>query len=622
MAEEARAPRGEEARTDRWFKRIRAANKVHKKWMERFKVKNLEEYYLGKQWRGVEDEEAQKRYVINLVFSTIETNKPSLIFNNPQVKMDVRPGKQDDLSTAAADRAKLCQDTVQTFVDDPDQEFVPTTSLALHETHFAYGVVEVGYTPDWIDNPNAGKPVLEEKDQKDDPDIEVRDKENQPVLEPMRLLTQEFLFIKHIPADQFRVSASNKNSLKQNDWVGYYEWHYVEDIKRNPVYAKKARGLKAQGAIQADQSEMDTLESNEEREKHEGMVKVWKLWDQRTLTKLVLAEGHPRVLYEEEFKYSPFAVLKWYEVLKSFYPCPPVFQWLGPQDEVNETRDSQRAHRRRFYRRYTVMRNSVEPEELEKLETGGDGTYIQVDQPNPITPVPDAPLSSDVWQHLDESKNDFLTVSGVSGDQRGVAESETATQANIINTHAQLRESAIRGKVQNWLADICRLILLTIRDNMALPIWIQRNVDLGTPDAESKLTESMRVAQRWKEITSDELGDTDYDINIDVSSMSPVSQEMEKVNWSNILALLSNPSLCMILSQSPTLLRKTLALYGIKTEREIMEIQKVMTFVVMTNVAMAAAGGAGKDAGPKGTPPPAKKKAQGETPAEAKGTVQ
>lgn len=615
---EVKAPRGEEARTTRWFKRIRAANKVHKKWYERFKVKHLEEYYLGKQWMGVQESEAQSRYVINLVFSTIETNKPSLIFNNPQCRMDVRPGKQDDLSEGAEDRAKLCQDTVQTFVDDPDQEFVPTTSLALHETHFSFGVIEVGYTPDWIENPNAGKPVLEEKDKEDDPDVEVRDEEGQPVMEPDRLLTQEFLYYKHIPADTFRVSASNRNSLKQNDWCGYYEWHYVEDIKRNPVYAKTARGLKALGSINREISETDNEDSDEERDQHEGMVKVWKIWDHRTLTKLVLAEGHKKVLYEEPFKYSPFAVLKWYEVLKSFYPCPPVFQWLGPQDEVNETRDAQRAHRRRFYRRYTVLRGSVQPEELEKLETGGDGIYIEVDQPDPIRPVNDAPLSADVWQHLDQTKQDFLTVSGVSGDQRGVAESETATQANIINQHAQLRESAIRAKVQSWLADICRLTLLTIRDNMALPIWIQRNVDMANPDPESKMLEMARVLQRWTEITNEDLGDTDYDISIDLSSMSPVSQEQEKANWNNILALLANPQLCMILSQSPTLLRKTLQLYGIKTEREMLEIRNVMTFVVMTTAAMAAAG-----AQSKGQPPGKKTKAAGQTPAEAGGgTIQ
>ena len=83
----------------------------------------------------------------------------------------------------------------------------------------------------------------------------------------------------------------------------------------------------------------------------------------------------------------------------------------------------------------------------------------------------------------------------------------------------------------------------------------------------------------------------------------------------------------MVLGLSPALLKKTLRLYGITSQTEIMEIQKVIQqFLMMQMAAQAAAaeegkpagGGAGKATGGGSPPPP-----PGETPAELNGvTVQ
>jgi len=596
--------RSEKSRVQKWEGRIVSANKQYKEWSERYDTPRLEEYYLGRQWQGVGENDAKKKYVINLVFSTIETNKPSLIFYNPHVKIEPRPSKEDDMSSSARDRAVLCQDTVQTFVDDPNVDFLGETSLALHEAHFRFGMIEVGYTANWVDNPDAQRPMLKEKAKEDEPAEEMKDSKGDPVMQPDYVVKGEQLFVKRIPASTFRVSISNKNKMTRNDWVGYYEWMYVEDVKRDPLYKKGAIGLKATSSLLGDKQEERTDDDTaDDVDRHSGMVKVWKIWDLRSRLRHVIAEGHDRFLLEGDsdaeeddpaapWKFLPLSFIKFYDVLDSFYPCPPVYQWLGPQDEVNETRDAQRAHRRRFYRRYTRINGAIDDEELEKLETGGDGVTAISNMPNPLTPVPDAPMSSDVWRHLDESKTDFLTVSGVSGDQRGVAESETATQAQIINQHAQLRESSIRTKVQEWLADICRLILLTIRQDMALPFWVKRNVDLATVSANNG-EEIMRIANLWNEVGVEELGDSAMQVTIDLSSMSPVAQESEKQSWIQVLGLITKPDLAMLLAMSPTLLRKTLSLFGVRNQSEIAEIQQVLQQMMMMQAAQAQAAGAG-----------------------------
>jgi hypothetical protein len=576
-----------------WTDRFITSNKLYEDWSEKFETKRLENYYLGFQWTGKTEEEAKKLYVINLVFSSIEVNKPTLSFYKPQVRVQPRPSRSDDLLSNAENRARLCQDTVQTFIDDPDLDFFLETNLALHEAHFRFGIIEVGYTADFVDNPDAGKPVL-----KEDKSVLV-DSSGDPVLQGAHKLKKEGLFLRRIPADTFRVSVSSKNKISRNDWVGYYEWHYVEDIKRNTNY-KNTAGLKQTGSLK---TEIRTPTMDKDENEHHGMIKIWKVWDLRSQVRHVIASNHDKFLQEDvPFTYLPFAVIKFHEILDSFYPLPPTFEWLGPQDEVNETREMQRAHRRRFYRRYTYKDGAIDVEELEKLEAGGDGVYAKSNMDNPLIPVPDAPLSSDVWQHLDASKLDFMTVSAIGGDQRGVAESETATQANIIDQRSRIRESSARTRVANWLADIGRLMLLCLRDNMAMPFWIRRNVDpyaakLGSP-------EPMRVSELFEQISSDDL-DLDFDIFVDLASMSPVAEDVQRLSWNQVLAIITNPAILSLLGKSEVLLRKTLRLYGITAENEIQEIKRVMAETVMEMqmaAMMQAAGGEGGAGKPAGGP--------------------
>lgn len=74
--------------------------------------------------------------------------------------------------------------------------------------------------------------------------------------------------------------------------------------------------------------------------------------------------------------------------------------------------------------------------------------------------------------------------------------------------------------------------------------------------------------------------DLEFDIFIDLASMSPVTEDVQRNSWNQVLALLSNPNLVMIMAQSEIILRKTLSLYGIRAENEIQEIKKVCAAIV------------------------------------------
>ena len=368
---------------------------------------------------------------------------------------------------------------------------------------------------------------------------------------------------------------------EDNDWLAYYEWQYVEDVKRNKHY-KNTANLKAGGSL----ADVPATTTDPDRERHVGMVKLWKLWDLRQREKHVFADGADKFLLEgEEAPYCPLAIIKFYEIPDEWYPLPPVYNWISPQDEINEIREARRVHRRRFVRRYTYRDGAIDVAELEKLETATDGVYARANTDNPIQIVPDAPIDAgNAREALAESKEDYAQITGVTGEQRGVPETETATQANIMNVRSQIRESQARVQVADWLAQVARLMLLCLRDKMQLPFWVRINTDPYAQDQASQ----QRTMQQWQEVSAGDLGDIDVDVKVDIASLSPVSEDAQRQAWNQVLALLTNPALLMILMQpnpsnpqepSP-LLRKTLGYYGIKSDQEVREIMRVGMMVL------------------------------------------
>jgi hypothetical protein len=588
-----------------WTERLTRADKDYKVWSDEYECDRLDKYYRGKHWTGYAEDDAKKKYTINLVFATVETQLPSLLFSRPKVTVEARPEHEETANSNTSGRATLTEHALQTKIDDPKLNFTFETTLALRNAYARFALIEVGYTADWIDNPNADKPVL-----KDD-SSPMTDADGETVKHSTKILkpgTKESLFVKRLRPQNFR-AWPGRNRLEANDWVAYAEWHHVEDVKRNKNYVN-TEDLRATGRLASDVSE--TGDDVDREQQHSGMVKVWRIWDLRQKVRHVMADGHKKMLQEDKpFSTLPLADLKFYELDDAYYPLPPIYNWLSPQDEYNESREQQKIHRRRANRRY-MREASVAKDEFEKLETGEDMVCIEVPKvnPSPIMPIPDAPLDSQNWTELAATKDDFGLISGVSGEQRGVPESPTATQANIVNIRAQMREARARTQVAEWLSKIARLMLITMRESMQLPFMVRQSVDPFSAMSDPKAV--LKTAATWQEIQAEDLADLDVDVKIDVASLSPVAEEAQRNAWNVVLQLLTNPPLLMVLMTpnpaAPTepspLLRKTLTLNGIKSDQEIREIWRVGVIVLAQMQAMQmAATLAGKGGGAAGGMP-------------------
>ncbi len=547
----------------------------------------LEDLYLG-------DHDNAGDTNVNLCFPSVQTRLSMMTVDSPFFHIESKSPRSDDPGSNIEARTKLREDTLNCVMSDPSVGFVDATSLGVQEAHYQFAVAEIVYSNDFIDNPNANKPLLDDSkpDETGEPQpAKIPDPDNKDY-------PHEMIKVKRISPKCFYVGMGAGNCLYEADWSGYYEWHLVSDVKANPNYDNTS-GLKATGKLKDEY--VDPVADADANESKEGMVKLWKIWDHRAKKRRVFAEGGDRFLLEKDYDLYPFEDLKFHEIGDEYYPLPPMFNWKGPQTGLTKTRKAQDEFLSSAKDKYLVRDGAIEQAELEKLERNVQNTYAKATGSAPLSetvvPIQRPPMDASFWRNLPASKEDFIQVSAVSSEQRGVADSDTATQANIIDVNSKRREIKDATKVAYWMARIGKKVLMTIQKNFELPIVVKTNVDIAGPNAQ---TEAANVIRTWREIQAEDLGDLNYEVTVNVETLSPISDQEEQRRWQNIVGLLG-PAAVPVMAQSRLITEKVT---GFKSDRDITEAQKAFQTVVQMQQQMAEKqmqakqGGAGADQGP------------------------
>lgn len=610
MAYKEKSGSGNKAKYDdqaqKWSNRIRFADTFYKQWENRFDCDRLEDYYEGYHWKD-QDNKSYKPYTINLIYSTIEVKAPSLLFSRPIFNVTPKPWKADFDEATAYDKALLKQDTINSFVQDKRLKYADEAEAGILDAWFRFGMTEVGYSADWMDNPNAGKPIL-----KSDNEPYVDEESGEVIKEPSKLPKDERIYVKNIPAATFRVGGINTHDLSQCNWFGYYEWVRVADLKANPnlenldFIQNSGRTSDFQSPVQstnpasaASNKEFDGLVAQGD------VIKVWKLWETRWKQHYIYAESQNLILRKSTWDRIPLFPLIFHKRprRRGFYPIPPVWPWVPPQNEINESREMNRVHRRRFVRKYIVKTGAFTEGEFDKLMSGGDGSMAETEmEPTTcITPLPLADLGASEQASFVISKDDFNIVSGTTSEERGQADRQTATQANITNSRASIRESKPRSIVAEWLCEIAKEILLQAKEKLTDSFWIKRFFDADTTIG----MEMPKLMHTWQQITSEDLEDEEFEVDVQIDSLSPVTNDNEKKKFLEILAVLNQyPQLSM----SPTILNELFDKYQYRNTKVRAELLKMATLHMIgqammaekQNQMIAGAGGGGQPGGAPG----------------------
>lgn len=549
-----------------WQSRIESANEYYDIWSRKFQVEGLEEAYYGFQWDQDSLPDEYRAYVHNMIFVAIDIKSPSLLFQDPVFRAETIPGSSEFREADAGISDKLKQDTINYFSVGDKTGLSASMELAILDAWFRFGVLEVGYSADWIDNPRANKPELAA-----DSD-ELARGTGKVLKQPKRIPQTERVYTKYIPSKRFRVGGIDTQDIKTCSWCGYWEWVRTEDIHANKKFDLEGINLASTSGRTADfVGGISALRDEEEvREQQGDVTKWWKIWDLRSKKMIFYLQEEDAIIREKTFKKLPLHILKFRERLQGFYPLPVVHNWVSPQVEINETREAARAHRRRFQRKYTYYGPAFDEAELEKFKNSGDGAFIarNVQDPNTITPIPNADLGAQHIQALQTSTSDFDNVAGLSSQQRLQSTKETATQTKDISERSNIRETRDIRKVKNFILEIAKDILETIRDKFVNEFWIKLY--------QSKTNETFGVisdaVDEWKKIAPDMFGSDDFSLSMDVASLSPIIQDAEKRNYLEFISILQS---FPFISMSPELVVETANQVGYKNKRVISVFQQM-----------------------------------------------
>lgn len=254
---------------------------------------------------------------------------------------------------------------------------------------------------------------------------------------------------------------------------------------------------------------------------------------------------------------------------------------------------------------------ALDPKDMKKLESGDMGTYIprEANTHGVIEPVQQPNYSAVAMQTLALSKEEFVEVSMVAGERKGVPQSRTATQAKIIDVRSQVQESFDRVTVAKFLASIVEEMILLAAEKMSLTQWILMNAD---PTAAGFFEEAKNIEEMWREISRDDLNDAMVGVRwrvvIEESSMSPVAEQQDRERWMDTVLMFKDPIITRMMAMSPEFRRRTLWVNGIKSARDQELMGKMFIMMVNMELRMAELGAPPT----KGTPsPPAGKPDEG-----------
>lgn len=552
-----------------WSFKIPAANKFYTTWADKFKCATLEQYYEADQWKGKKDFNNLNYdpYVLNLYYSTIKIKLASLIFQKPQYLLSPRPGMSDWNIDLAVKSANMKQDVLNTLVQNPNAKYVNNIRLCGLDSFFRFAVLEVGYAADWR-NPIKHDPVFD--DHNEEPEDKAR------IVEDLPVPINERMYFKRINPRRFRVGAGESSELANQAWCGYYQFYYTKVLKAtkgikfpddydsgyvSPDFTGSNGVIDASKASQSPEV-LRMLASGQ-------VTKVWHIWDMVTMERLLVLDGTFDVIWKTEFDRLPIIDLRWDLRTEGWFPIPPAYQWLSPQNEINEAREQTRSFRRRFTRKFFALgEDYIEQDEVNKFVSGPDGVVVRFKKENAIGPIENPEQGQTASNALIIAKDDFNIISGTSAEARGQSDRETATQAKLIDARSQIRESADQLDFSEWLCRIGRETLAQAQEKLTDGLWTKYTSD----PSEGMFEEAQANADTFRYVKAQDLSDGyDFDIDMDVTNATPQAMAQQEESFVKFITLIQQ---FPMLSMSPILIRETAYRCGYRNEKVISQMQQ------------------------------------------------
>jgi hypothetical protein len=485
--------------------------------------RRLVDLYRGKHWPS---STALNRDMIavNLAFSTINVIAPSVAVNYP--KIVVQATSQDNVDRAAFVEA------VVNYLWRHHNFRTPFRTAVKDFLIFGHGWVKVGWKfveqeqsisenerdvlieeaiaeSDLaaMDSPElAGDLLTDEEIMANIPSSLSRIVEDQPFLERVS------------PFDIFVDPAATH--MEDAKWIAQRIVRPLEEAQNDKRFKPSARKrLSADNGYRGDLTDRDYMRS----EFVADQVVIWEYYDITNNTLAVYAENGSEFLIDPvnmPYAYGqPFVMLRNYDVPDRFYPIGDLESIESLQLELDKTRSQLMNDRKRYARKYLYHERSFGPEGREALESDEDGRLVPVvDENKPLSevvvPMPQSPISPEIYNYSTIIENDINTVSGISEYARGAMPEirRTATEASIVADAQNARS-----------ADKLAIVEITISDCARKVIQLMQQFMTGQQMARvSGRGEDLFVEYAREDITGE------YDFTVQAGSTQPMNETIRR----------------------------------------------------------------------------------------------
>ncbi len=436
--------------------------------------------YRGRQWPRTTATN-EDLIVVNMAFSTINVIAPSVSVNHP--KIVVSATEQEN-----SDRAAFVEAVVNYLWRHHD--FRKTFRRAVKDFLInGHGWLKVGWK--FVEQERSISDT-EREEMVDEAILEAEtfamenaalaggvptDEEIVTTLpDTMSVVVEDQPFVERVSPFDMYVDPE-ATCMEDAQWICQRIVRPLEEAKKDKRYKAAARKRLTADGILYPMFQNRERQEQEQFLLEEDRVAIYEYYDIAENTMSVFSQTGEEFLVDPipmPYAYGqPFVMLRNYDIPDYFYPMGDLESIESLQLELDKTRTQLINARKRYARKYLYHERSFGPEGREALESDQDGRLVPVvDENKPlqevVVPMPQTPLSPEIYNTSAIIEEDISTVSGVSEYARGQMPEirRTATEASIIADAGNARAADKLAIVEISIGHIARRVIQLMQQFM------------------------------------------------------------------------------------------------------------------------------------------------------------
>ena len=563
--------------------------------------RRMTDLYRGRHWpRGARGEDM---ITVNLAFSTINVIAPSVSVNHP--KIVVTPNSQENQDRSAFVEAVVNHLWRHHDFRKPFRRAVKDFLIFGHSwTKVGWKFLEQERTLGEGERDEMLEEALGEADAfaAEDPiaagGLPTDDEMAANIPQTAMMVVEDQPFVERIsPFDIF--VDPEATCMDDAKWIAQRIVRPLKEAQDDRRYRAAARRNLSADSLSYPMYAVSVRQQQEEYLDTEERCVVYEYYDITNNTLSVIPQSGDQFLIDPiamPYAYGqPFVMMRNYDIPDYFYPMGDLEALESLQLELDKTRSQMMNARKRYARKYLYHERSFGPEGREALESDQDGRLVPVvDENKPlaetVVPMPQTPLSPEIYNMSEIVEGDINTVSGVSEYARGQMPEirRTATEASIIADAGNARAADKLATVELAIAQIGRRVIQLMQQFMTGEQMAQVSDKAG----------SLFVPYARDDIVGE------YDFTVEAGSTQPMNDTIRKQQAVSLLNAMA-PLVGTVID--PTALAKHVLMngFGIKDpDKFIMQQQPQQPVGPEGAPPDGAAPGAGPGAGqmPPGMP--------------------